>query len=166
MPIVSKPAHSQPYIEPPATARRLAEIKVLLETIRSLEVEPSLKKRMLVHGIWEVAKATDDFHGRFRSERVIRTPGLRIQRDHIHKKSALVGELLRPSPDLDSIIDRARCCIVAADEHQKLHGIDSDLDGWERYRVAGVIVYDMWDGTCLTGSKDCIEISQLDDAFA
>lgn len=147
MPFVSKPAHARRYVESPATTQRLADVRVLLDMIRQLDIATPLKKRMLVHGIWEVAKATGDFCGRYRSEGAIRTDGSRIQRDHIYKKSTLIAELLTPSPDLDRVIEQARCCIVTAEEHRKLHDIDGDLDGWDRYRAAGIIVYDMLDET-------------------
>jgi hypothetical protein len=147
MPLISKPAHARRYVESSATAQRLADIKVLLDAVRQMKISSTLKKRMLVHGIWEVARATGDFQSRYRSKRVIRTAGTRIQRDHIYKKSTLVEELLSPSPDIDRVIEQARCCIVTADEHQRLHDIDGDLDGWDRYRATGIIVYDMLDET-------------------
>ena len=129
MPILSKPAHARRYVGSD-TPQRLADIRLLLDSIGRMDIAKPLKKRMLVHGIWEVAKATGDFCGRFRSEQVIHTVGSRIQRDHIYKKSTLIDELLSSSPDLDKIIERAECCIVTADEHKKLHDIDGGLDGW------------------------------------
>jgi hypothetical protein len=127
--------------------QRLADIKILIDAIRQMQIAAPLKKRMLVHSIWEVAKATGDFRGRYRSEGVIRSVGVRIQRDHIYKKSALVEELLSTSPDLDRVIERARCCVVTIDEHRRLHDVDGGLEGWDRYKAAGVIVYDMFDET-------------------
>jgi hypothetical protein len=112
-----------------------------------MQIALPLKKRMLVHGVWEVAKATGDFRGRYRSEEVIRTPGLRIQRDHIYKKRTLVEELLGTAPNIDRVIERARCCTVTLDEHQRLHDVDDALDGWDRYEAAGLHVYDMVDET-------------------
>ena len=94
-----------------------------------MRISTPLKKRMLVHGIWEVAKATGDFRGRYRSEGVIRTSGVRIQRDHFYKKSALVEKFLSTSVDIDLIIKQAQCCVVTADEHKRLHKIDQQLDG-------------------------------------
>ncbi len=86
--------------------------------------------------------------GRYRSVRVINKSGLPIQRDHINKKAALISELLGPSPDLDAIIERAQCCVVTDDEHAQLGAVSAEIDGWDRYRAAGISVYDM-----MTGSK-------------
>jgi hypothetical protein len=150
MPFLSKLSHRRRYVEGSATAQKLADIRILLSAVRSLEIGKALKKRMLVHGIWEVARATGDFCGRYRSETVIRFEGCKIQRDHIYQKSTLVEQLLGASPDIDSIMDRARCCIVTAEEHEKLHRLQKNFDGWDRYRAAGVAVYDMQSETRVT----------------
>jgi hypothetical protein len=105
----------------------------------------SLKKTMLVSAIWQVCESTGSFRARHRSESVIRTVGQKIQRDHIFKKQTLIAELLGSEPNLDTIIEQARCCIVTEDEHKRLHRIDESLDGWDRYRAAGIVVYDMLD---------------------
>ena len=105
---------------------------------------------MLVHGLWQVAVATGNFYARYRSETVIQKVGLKVQRDHICKKKALIAELLGPKPDIEKIIERACCCIVTAEEHKRLHDIDESLDGWDRYRAAGIVVYDMLDGSKIT----------------
>ncbi len=143
MPYLSKAAHQERFVETHATAAQLRDIKTLLAALRALPVALALKKRMLVHAIWEVAQATGNFCGRYRSEAVIRNLGHRIQRDHIYQKRTLVEELLGPSPDIDSIIERAGCCVVTKEEHYKLHAVSRDLDGWERCKAAGVVVYDM-----------------------
>jgi len=121
----------------------LGDIATLLRSIRQLPIERRLKRRMLVCVIWQVAMVSGDFYPRYRSLSVIRTPGIRIQRDHIFKKKALVEELLAEKPDIDFIIERSLCCVVTADEHKKLHDIDGGLDGWDRYTAAEIIVYDM-----------------------
>ena len=151
MAFVSDAKHRTRYAVSPAVEKQIAEIKILLEGIRTLPIGTPMKKRMLVHAIWEVAFATGNtqraFMGRYRSEAVVNQPGLKIQRDHIYKKEALIQELLGPSPNLDEILDRAHCCVVTEDEHRKLGLINDAIDGWERYRAAGITVYDMVDQT-------------------
>jgi hypothetical protein len=147
MPFVSTTRHQERYVESPSTAQRLADIRTLLDSLQRLQVALPLKKKMLVHGIWQVSEATGSFYTRYRSEGVIRTVGVKIQRDHIYQKRTLVEQLLAPDSDLKAIIERARCCIVTKDEHDRLHQVDGGLDGWDRYRAAGVVVYDMCDET-------------------
>jgi hypothetical protein len=147
MPFVSTIRHKERFIESPATARRLGDIRILLESLRRLEISLPVKKRLLVIGIWEVALATGNFYARHRSEGVIRLVGAKIQRDHIFQKRTLVEQLLGPTPDFDEILQRARCCIVTDVEHQRLHQVNGGLDGWDRYRAAKISVYDMVDET-------------------
>jgi hypothetical protein len=139
--------HQQPFAESAATAKELADIRTLLECLRRLQIGQRLKKAISIHAIWQVAVVTGGTYSRFRSDSVIRKAGLPIQRDHIYKKRILVEQFLASAPDLDAIIERARCCIVTVEEHTRLHKIDPDLDGWDRYKKAKVIVYDMVDKT-------------------
>ena len=145
MPFTSTLRHRERYVESPKTAQQLADVRVLLDVLRSLPIGLSLKKKMLVGAIWQICESTGSFHARHRSEGVIRTVGQKIQRDHVFKKQTLIAELLGSEPDLDNIIKQALCCIVTEDEHKRLHRIDKSVDGWARYRAAGIVVYDMLD---------------------
>jgi hypothetical protein len=144
---MSNANHRKPYVSSPAEKRRLADIKILLNAIRTLSIEEPVKKRILVHVVWEIAFATGNtqvsFMGRYRSAKVVSQSGLPIQRDHINKKAALIAALLGPSPDLEAIIERAQCCVVTDDEHAQLGAVGTKIDGWERYLAAGISVYDM-----------------------
>jgi len=147
MAITSKRKHQSRYVPCTTLEEDLKDIKILLEAIRKLQISERVKKRMLVHALWQIAMVTGNtqssFFGRFRSEAVIRETGLKIERDHIYRKENLIRELLGLSPDLDRIVARAHCCVVTKDEHVKLGAVDAEIDGWERYRAAGITVYDM-----------------------
>jgi hypothetical protein len=140
--------HRHRYSPSPTLKQQLADIKVVLDALRLLTIATPLKKDMLDAALWQVAFATGNtqskFMGRYRSEAVITQAGVKIQRDHAHRRAVLLAELLGPSPDLDSIIERAQCCcLVTEDEHRRLSGIA--IDGWERYGAAEIVVYDMLD---------------------
>jgi hypothetical protein len=146
MPFLSSPKHRERYTPSPTLAQQLADIRAVLEALRQLPISTPLKRDMLDAALWQVAFATGNtqssFMGRYRSEAVITQVGLKIQRDHAHRRAALLSELLGPSPDLDSIIERAQCCcVVTEDEHRRVTAVA--IDGWERYAAAGIVVYDM-----------------------
>ena len=133
----------------PTLVQQLQDIRAVIEALRQLPIATPLKRGMLDAALWQVAFATGNtqskFMGPYRSGAVITQPGLKIQRDHAHRRATLLSELLGPSPDLDSIIDRAQCCcIVTEDEHRRLAAVA--IDGWERYAAAGIVVYDMRHG--------------------
>jgi hypothetical protein len=148
IPFLSSAKHRVRYTSSP-TLVQLQEIRAVLEALRQLPIATPLKRDMLDAALWQVAFATGNtqrkFMGRYRSEAVITKTGLNIQRDHAHRRATLPSELLGPSPDIDSIINRAQCCcIVTNDEHRRLAAVT--IDGWERYAGAGIVVYDMWSG--------------------
>lgn len=140
----------------PTLVEQLHDIRAVLEALRQMPIGKPLKKDMMNAALWQVAFATGNsqsrFMGPYRSEAVITQPGLKIQRDHAHRRATLLSELLGPSPDLDSIIERAQCCcIVTEEEHQRLRSVD--IDGWDRYAAAGIVVYDMRHGRRMEISK-------------
>ncbi|MCX7071735.1 MAG: hypothetical protein NTW01_12200 [Gammaproteobacteria bacterium] len=142
MPFLSELRHREPYAASAVLAARLADIHLLLASIRDLPIHLQLKKKMLNHGIWLVAEASGNFHSRFRSAGVLASIGVPIQRDHIHPRKVLVGELLQgASPS--SVIERAQCCIVTKAEHALLSRVPGHVLGWDRYKEANVIVHDM-----------------------
>jgi len=146
---VSSFRHHQPY-----QARRdidvvLDDVERLITSLLKLEIKLPLKKRMLVHALWEVAIANGSFCPRFRSIGTVQALGERIQRDHVFQKKRLVSRLLA-GENVRSVMDDSIVCTVTVEEHKRLTEISrttSDLDGWERYHQARVSVRDMIDKT-------------------
>jgi len=147
MPILSTTRHAARYVPPVDLDQRIEDIKVLLRSISSLAIGVEIKKRMLRQAIWEVTYAKGNAQGRafgrYRSREVISTPGLQIQRDHIHEMKVLISLLLRESPDVERIVQLADCCVVTKDEHDRLTAIGKTTGGHARYAHAGVVVFDM-----------------------
>ena len=157
MPFLSDAKHCGLYTSSPTLVQELEDIGVVIETLRQLPIATRLKKGMLDAALWQVVFATGNtqkkFMGPYRGETVITRPGLKIQRDHAYRRVTLLSELFGPSPDLDSIIDRAQCCcIVTEDEHRRLTAID--IDGWDRYTAANIVMYDMRHGRRVDVSKE------------
>ena len=151
MPYCSGLEHRNRYVPAATLQQQLADIRIVLDALRCLPIARPLKKGMLDWALWQITFATGNtqrkFLGRWRSEIVIRQVGLKIERDHVYQRKTLLEELLGPSPDLERIVARAQCCVVVtADEHRSLRLID----GGEKYRVAGITVYDMLDETKVT----------------
>jgi hypothetical protein len=44
------------------------------------------------------------------------------------------------------IVERAAACLVTESEHRRLGAVDDELEGWDRYRAAGIEVFDMRNG--------------------
>lgn len=133
-----------PYVPAKDQDEVLQQIAHLIDAIRALDIRLPTKNRMLVHALWEVALMTGGFYPRFRSLTCTEKINQPIQRDHIFQKKKIIQRLLHePSYlSLDAVMN-AQCCVVTRPEHEALHRIDSDIDGFERYRAANIEYRDM-----------------------
>lgn len=148
MPIRSDPALMKPYSKRVDFDMRLADVRKVISTLLQLDINLPLKKRLLVHSVWEVTKLSGDFKGRYRSKGVL-VNGVEIQRDHVVQKARIVERLLASPDQVDTILGEVVHCVVTKEEHERLTAysrMNPDVDGWERYKGAGVEVLDMLTG--------------------
>lgn len=149
MPIISSASHSKLYVQRPDFDERLADVRKTLAAILQLDISVPMKKRMVGYVIWEVATYLNgNFKGRYRSKGVL-APGATIQRDHVNQKARIIERLLANPDQADSILGDLVHCVVTKEEHDRLTAyskMNSDVDGWDRYRMAGVEVMDMLTG--------------------
>jgi hypothetical protein len=143
MPYRSTRKHRDPYFAPADAKQRLQEAVQLLSTLRDMPLHEKTKKKMLNHAIWLVVESTGNFYSKFRSAGVLAALDVPIQRDHIYPRKQLVREVLANEIDLAEIVQRAQCCIVTKDEHDRLSKISTTAQGRERYRLAEVEIHDM-----------------------
>lgn len=141
--LFSHTKHALPYAPPKDNARRLKEVELLLQTIVEMPLHMQTKKIMLNRTLWLVVELSGNFNCRYRSEGVLSKVGERIQRDHIYTRKSLVDMLLKPSPDYEEIINKAVCCVVTPVEHKKLSDVPKSFEGFDRYKEAEVVYYDM-----------------------
>lgn len=144
---VSSFRHHQPYQARTDIDVVLDHIEQLIASLLKLEIGLAVKKRMLVHALWEVAIANGNFCPRFRSIGTVHALGEKIQRDHVFQKKRLVSRLLEGEA-VRSVMGDSIVCTVTVEEHKRLTQISrvrNEIDGWERYQNAGVSVRDMID---------------------
>lgn len=137
-----------------------ARVPVLRESaLRSIhhlldlqDVEPAHKRELISIGLWKWTEAEGfrphpKYHIRLRSVGSIdvgRTA--KVNHEHVWTRSWITGELLRREGwTLDELreflVQYGVACIVTTDEHARLS--QSRATGWQRYREAGVLVWDM-----------------------
>ncbi|HZJ47894.1 MAG TPA: hypothetical protein VFD97_02520, partial [Acidimicrobiia bacterium] len=73
----------------------------------------------------------------------------KIQHEHVVERKKLIDRLLADPINYESILAGAVACLVTVEEHDRLRLVDRDLEGWDRYRATGVVVYDMATGSRL-----------------
>lgn len=124
------------------------DIKTVIANLLQLDIDVSLKKRMLVHSIWEITMLEGSFKGRYRSLGVL-VLGVAIERDRVYQKAGIVERLLASPEQIEPTLRDVVHCVVTKEEHEQLTSYSTmkhDVDGWDRYRGAGIAVMDMLTG--------------------
>jgi hypothetical protein len=125
-------------------------VKALLQT-RGLI--PGHRREFLKIALWKVTEAEgrSKHKTQLQSQAARSAPrGTKLQHDHVFQRSKMVDTLLEAKPDaIDGILKRAVGCTITKDEHARLNGFKY-LDGWDRYRAAGIVVINMETGKPFT----------------
>ncbi|SDL43609.1 hypothetical protein [Tessaracoccus oleiagri] len=132
--------------------RRESALRAIHHLLDLENVDLAHKKELISIGLWKWTEAEGfpphpKYHIRLRSVGSIdveRTA--KVNHEHVWTRSWITGELLRRESwtldDLRNFLTQyAVACIVTTDEHARLS--QSRATGWERYREAGVLVWDM-----------------------
>ena len=78
------------------------------------------------------------------------TADTKLQHEHVIEKQKIVSAILSGKESIDNIVERAIGCVVTKEEHSLLTSVsrlDPTLEGWNRYKSAGVRVFDLQAGT-------------------
>jgi hypothetical protein len=141
---------------PAGDARRAAasdNIRWYLDVLRSAPatLRPASRHRQLKELIWDVSEADGKYNLRFRSCGALK-PGAPLQHEHVTELDTVARELLAHPERVDKILEGVVSCVVTKSEHARLGRVsraDPRLDGWDRYRAAGVAVLDTASGAWL-----------------
>jgi hypothetical protein len=134
----------------------ISVIKYILKIKKGVLLEH--KKRILTSMIWVITEAdglTAEKRTGYKKKITYISESVKKRRDsgdesikgliheHVYKRKNIVQELLNEQTNIELILKKAIGCIVTSEEHHKLHKIkDNECDGWERYKKAGIKVFD------------------------
>ena len=106
-------------------------------------------RRMVIDAaLWKITEAESrhKHRTRFCSQTVFLSPGCDCRHDHVFQRARMIDDLIRGGPNCaDEVVSRAVACTITREEHSALNR-HKDLDGWERYREAGITVIDAQTG--------------------
>lgn len=123
----------------------IALAKLLVENRPKDTLEVHLKELLNVL-IWKASQAEGKYTCRFVSEGFRKNPQeTNIEHEHVLQRKKLIKEMLENPDQIDTKIRSVIGCVVLKKEHEKLTKVSKShphLDGWERYREAGIRVYD------------------------
>jgi hypothetical protein len=127
------------YVEHKDRAARIQSAFVAIKAIVPLDLYTAHKKELISVCVWIITEADGKSKVRYWSEGAVSNQADKLQHEHVHERKVLIARLLSGEA-VESVVADAIACMVTKNEHQKL-GASSSL-GWQRYRDAGIRVYD------------------------
>jgi len=134
-----------------------ARIASALNAVRALLVAdllPAHRRELLGVCLWKLslAEPPDKYATRFVSATALRCARRSLAHEHVHERAKLVRALIDGAVSPERLPEFALACVVTREEHARL-GVESrrdpSLDGWDRYRKAGIAVVDRGRGCWL-----------------
>jgi hypothetical protein len=98
--------------------------------------------------LWKITEAeSHKYKTRFQTQGALDCTDSRLLRhEHVFQRSKMIFALERAAPEeVERILQDAIGCTVTTEEHSLLCNFEA-LDGWDRYRNAGLVVIDTQTG--------------------
>ena len=96
--------------------------------------------------IWKYTECNGKYTTRFRSRGAVESPKSKLNHEHVFTRKSLIDELLGSPENSEIIMSKAVACTVLTSEHALLRAVEKQnpsLVGWNRYRAAGIEVFDL-----------------------
>lgn len=143
MPFKSQlPELKRPYKRNSETQSQMKSIaEVLRVVLNNSEISIKHKKEVIKIMLWNVSQIDGKYSVRYRSEGVLSDEDEKVQHEHVITRKETTRLLLENPQGILEILEQVLACVVTESEHKKLSAI-KDVSGWERYKQAGIKVYD------------------------
>jgi hypothetical protein len=120
-----------------------------IKGILALQIMDKHKKKLISRMIWAITEAHGKYKTRFRSEAVLTTADCKMQHEHVYPRKELIEEIMKVPENCERILEKAVACVVTEQEHRLLNKVSKEnpnVNGWDRYKKAGITVYGMLSG--------------------
>jgi hypothetical protein len=135
------------YQETQNKSELVASVINAVQAILAADCIEAHKKDLLDICIWKWTEIDGKWNTRYRSEGAMKKENWKVvQHEHVFQRKNLIQLLLKNVSEIKTIMENAIGCLVTKDEHELLTRISkahTDIDGWERYKNAGIPVYDL-----------------------
>lgn len=122
----------------------VASAMALLASRESITT-PHLKELLSIT-IWKHTECDGKYKTRYQSLGALSRQQEKLNHEHVVQRKLLVEALLKDPTRCQEIFESAIACTVLEEEHKKIMQIEktqSNLFGWDRYRAANIVVYDL-----------------------
>jgi hypothetical protein len=131
---------------PHAEERRRSAVVLVRTLLEAKALWKAHRVEFLKKALWKVTEADGvrKHETLYRSKASLRQSN-DLRHDHVWQRANMVKNLMANPNDVEAILNKAVGCTITKHEHTLLNRF-SNLDGWERYRQAGIVVIDMATG--------------------
>ena len=147
--------YSKKWEQDPLSEERKKGIILLAKAILSNKILSDKKihskyiKELLSILIWKITEIHGKHNTRYISFGVKNNKGKPIH-EHVIPRKILIEQILKSPKQTEEILNSTIGCLVTKEEHALL---DNNGNGWERYKIAKIKVYDRLNGNYLKFSK-------------
>lgn len=139
-----------PYVpHPDADGRRTSATRLAQVLVAADGIHPAHRRHALTNTVWWYTEADGKLKVRYRSAGVLADPAAKVHHEHVVPRKTLVDRMIADPDKIPEILASALACLVTVEEHGRLTALPPHLQGWDRYRAAGVAVVDMADGAAM-----------------
>jgi len=110
------------------------------------ELAPAHLREALSIAVWKYTTSDGKYTTRFRSEAALYAPSQLVHHEHVTTRRSLVDQMIAEPANVEKIMSTAIGCVVLRTEHATLGAIERanpSVTGWDRYRFAGITVWDL-----------------------
>ena len=145
---------AESYHRPLDADEKIRSALIVIEALLTLKIDLPMKRKFLSNCLWQITQAEGKtkYDLRYRSEASLESPREEWRHEHVFRRKDMVNALLANPNSAKEIVARAVGCVVTKSEHALLAEIDKTydgVDGWERYRLADIVVQDLSTGSPL-----------------
>jgi hypothetical protein len=133
-----------------------SELRKASAVVLAFSVLSAKEKILLPHlrevlsiAVWKYTECDGKYTTRYRSEGALFATSSEVHHEHVITRKAIVDKLLQDPENAESILATSFGCVVLRSEHQLLATVEQankSLAGWDRYRAAGITVWDLLEG--------------------
>ena len=130
---------------PKANDKIVSAIKIA-QAIVGIEIIEQHKKKILTEVQWLISEAHGKYTTKYRTAGALSDGNESIQHEHVFPRKKLSLRILNDPESIELYLKDVIGCVVTVSEHDalsKAEKIAPELDGWERYKAAGIVVYDI-----------------------
>ena len=120
-----------------------------VKAILPLDLYIPHKRELLKVCIWKITEANGKYKTRYRSIGALNeNKSGNLQHEHVVEMKSLIDRLLYEPAKYNDILNDAIACVVTKEEHGILTKVSREFDnlnGWGRYKKAGITAFDLVD---------------------